>query len=36
MVDKNKELALKGLITDDLVIKETRMSVAKMMKHELI
>ena len=36
LVDKNKEEALRGKIADEDVIKETRMSVAKIMNEDLI
>ncbi len=36
LVDKNKEDALRGKISDDKVLKETKMSVAKIMNEELI
>ena len=36
LVDKNKEAALKGLISNDEVLKETKMSVGKIMQHDLI
>lgn len=36
LVDENKEKALRGQISDEEVLKETKMSVAKIMKENLI
>ncbi|NQX83126.1 MAG: hypothetical protein HRS50_00205 [Mycoplasmataceae bacterium] len=36
LIDENKEKALRGIITDQEVLKETKMSVAKIVKENLI